>query len=506
MSIDSKSATSRNGYSSTLTSSTLLGGSQAISYIIGLVRTKLMAIILGPEGIGLMSMYSAVTGTMSTLAGLGIAESGVREIAAARAHGAEGDFDRAAAVLHRASMLCGLFGLVVCVLLASPIGLISFGNQKEFYSIMLLGCVVLLTIVSNGRTSIIQGSGHYALLAKVNVLSSVVSVLPVILILYWWRDQGIVPSLILGGFLNLGLSWLFSSFVQIKKVNLPFQDFIKGIRPLISLGVVFMLTGLIWAGKDMIVRTLITSAYGLTATGIYQSAWGVSGLFVNFVLKAMGMDFYPRLTSLIHNHPEMRKCVNEQLEIGVILSLPGVLGTITCAPFLLALLYTSKFQSGSQLLAVMSCGVFFKVISYPINIIQLAKGDSKGFGIVGIAMGLLEIILTIPLLLKYGLMGAASGYALACFFHIIVMTWIGKKMIQYEIPHRTSSLLWGCMLLIGIALLASTLLGVIGSFSIGVPLVVLSSYCCLRELVARVGKDHAISQFLIRCHLQRYFF
>jgi antigen flippase len=490
-----------SGYRSTLKSSSLLGGSQAISYIISLVRVKLTAFLIGPEGIGLMSLYTSVTGTITTVAGLGISESGVREIASVRSQGKESVFDRTVAVLMRTSWLCGVIGLGLCILFAETLSHYAFGNTNQALPIALLGSTVLFSIIASGRLAIIQGSGHYGKLAKLNIISSAGGLLPVLLILIWWKERGIVPSLILGGALSLMITWGFSRYIKFNKCRLSAMEFYQGVRPLLSLGFVFMLTGLIWVGKDLIVRTMITKSYGLSATGIYQSAWGISGLFVNFVLKAMGMDFYPRLTSMINNHAEMRRCVNQQMEIGVLLALPGVIGTITCAPFVLNLLYTSKFQSASGVLAIMSCGVFFKVISYPINIIQLAKGDSKGFGIIGMGMGFLEIALTIPLLIAFGLMGAATGYAITCLIHIIVMAWIGKRMIGYRFEKRCQKLLLYCLLLMILGLLYAIYINKTNSIYIGASLVITTLLICTREIIKRVGKEHAIAKALIKYKL-----
>ena len=501
MSLKISNDSENSGYSSTLKSSSLLGGSQAISYIISLVRVKLTAFLLGPEGLGLISLYTSVTGTITTVAGLGISESGVREIASVRFQGEEGVFDRTVAVLMRTSLFCGLTGLGLCILFAGTLSQYAFGNTNQALPIALLGSTVLFSIIAGGKIAIIQGSGHYGKLAKLNIISSAGSMLPVLLILIWWKERGIVPSLILGGALSLIITWGFSRYIKFNKYRLSAKEFYQGVRPLLSLGFVFMLTGLIWVGKDLIVRTMITKSYGLSATGIYQSAWGVSGLFVNFVLKAMGMDFYPRLTSMINNHAEMRRCVNQQMEIGVLLALPGVMGTITCAPFVLNLLYTSKFQSASGILAIMSCGVFFKVISYPINTIQLAKGDAKGFGIIGMGMGILEIALTIPMLLSFGLIGAATAYAISSFVHIIIMAFVGKKMIDYRFDKNSKKLLLYCYLLIIIGLVDATLFSKITSLCIGVPLVIMSALICAREIIKRVGTEHAISKFIYHCKL-----
>jgi len=66
-----------------LKSSSIVGGAQAITYVIGLLRTKAVALLLGPSGVGLVGLYVSAIRLVGTFAQFGINESGVREVAAA---------------------------------------------------------------------------------------------------------------------------------------------------------------------------------------------------------------------------------------------------------------------------------------------------------------------------------------------------------------------------------------------------------------------------------------
>ena len=80
----SKSDSGRSSYGTILKSSSIIGGSQAFGYIIGLVRTKFVAILLGPSGVGLVGIYNSIITLTAAVSGMGLGGSGVREISAAR--------------------------------------------------------------------------------------------------------------------------------------------------------------------------------------------------------------------------------------------------------------------------------------------------------------------------------------------------------------------------------------------------------------------------------------
>jgi enterobacterial common antigen flippase len=71
----------RSTYRQILSSSAWIGGSSVLSIAIGIVRTKAMAVLLGPAGFGLLGMLTALADLARSVAGMGLSSSGVRQIA-----------------------------------------------------------------------------------------------------------------------------------------------------------------------------------------------------------------------------------------------------------------------------------------------------------------------------------------------------------------------------------------------------------------------------------------
>jgi len=500
--IDSEPDT--GGYRTVFKSSSMLGGSQGINYLLGFVRTKSLAYLLGPTGIGLLGLYSSISGTVGALATMGIGESSVREIAVAYGEGNQEKLQRVAQIVRRVCLMCGFLGLILSVAFAMPLSVLSFGNNEHWVPIAILGFTLLLGSITGGEVALLQGSRQFAHIAKINILSSAVSILPVICIYAIWKEAGIVPAVLLSYALILLVTLLFSRSISAGGVRITWKETFSGARPLLYLGFAFMLSGLLVSGKDILIRSMITKSYGLESMGIYQSAWTISALFVSFVLRAMGMDFYPRLTAMLNEHNSMVKAVNQQIEVGILLALPGVIATITCAPMVLLILYSSKFHSGSGLLAVLSCGVFFKVISYPLNMIQLAKGDARGFIVFGAAASILELVLSVSLLLTCGLIGVALGYAITCFAHIFAMAWVGREMIDYRISKACGALLFGAFGYICVGLSVAYFLSGVVALCAGGFLVLISTLYCIRGLARRLGSDHRIMRMVLMLPCGRF--
>jgi antigen flippase len=105
----------KRSYGQILKSSALIGGSQIANIAIGIVRTKAMAMLLGPPGFGLFGLYGSIANLTQSVAGMGVNSSGVRQIAEAVGSGDKIRIAQTAAVLRRTATVLGLLGAALLI-------------------------------------------------------------------------------------------------------------------------------------------------------------------------------------------------------------------------------------------------------------------------------------------------------------------------------------------------------------------------------------------------------
>jgi enterobacterial common antigen flippase len=408
---------SEKSYGQILKSSALVGGSSLLNVAIGMIRTKVMALLLGPAGFGLFGVYNSIATLAQTLAGMGVNSSGVRQIAEAAGTGDARRIAETSLVLRRVSFVLGLLGALLMVVLARPVAVVTFGNSSHAAAIAGLSVVVLLMLISGGQSARIQGLRRIAELAKVSVVSALGGTLLGIPLVYFLRERGVLPALIAVAATTLAASWWYSRQIPVESVSVSRGELRQESAALLKLGFAFMSSGLMTMGVAYVVRITVLRKVGMEATGLYQSAWTLGGLYVAFILQAMGADFYPRLTACIANRHAANRLVNEQVEIGLLLAGPGVLATLTCAPLAIALFYSSRFLPAVEILRWICLGTLLQVVTWPMGYIIVAKARQALFFWCEASWAIVSLALAWICVSFFGLKGAGIAFFGSYIFH-----------------------------------------------------------------------------------------
>lgn len=473
-----------------------MGAAQGLNYLVALVRVKIVAVLLGPAGVGLVSLYSSVIALVGTVSGLGIASSGVREVALAFGQQDPKAAARTVRILRRACWATGLLGWGLAAALSPLLSTWVSGSTEHAVAIAMLGLTLLLGAVSGGQTALLQGLRRIGDIARTNVIAMLVNTGVAIGLYAWLGPRGIVPVLVATAGVSLGVSWWFARRVHVEPVLLSWADTFLGARRLAGLGMAFMWSGVLTAGLDMATRSLVTRQLGMDAAGLYQAAWAISGLFASFILSAMGTDFYPRLASVIHDHQIASRTVNEQTEIGILLALPGLLGTLAFAPWIMEVFYTKEFLAGSALLPWFILGVFGRVVSWPLGFIQLAKSESRWFAatetiFVGFQIGML--LWTLP---RFGLLGVAYTFSITYFLYTLAMLWVAKMLIGFKLSAEVGKLLILSCLFVLLGLVVRLAMPGWAGVLTGGGITLAGGVLSLRGLAAILGPDNRLCRLM----------
>ena len=421
-----------SSYRQIFKTSALLGGTQVLVILIGMVRSKALALIIGPAGTGFVGLYNSTSTMISTATGLGIRSSGVRQIAAAAAVNDDVALANSVVTLRWCVRVTGILGGFISLLFCRQLSALTFGTTEYATGVALMSLVLVFEGVSAGQWALLQGLRKIRELAKARLLGALFGAVASISILGVLGEAGIVPFIICAAFFSVLVSWWYARQVKIPRVDLSLERFFNEAKLLISLGAAFVVSGLIGCGVAYLSRIIIMRNFGTVGVGLYGSALALSGLFVGFVLDAMGKDFYPRLTAIADCDAEVNKLVNEQTEMVLLLSSSGILAFGVLAPWLLPLFYSGEYLGAVELLRWQMLGMMFKVLSWPMGFIQLAKNSRRIFLLTEISFAIISAVALVLSLQVWGLAGAGISVFISYGVHIVINLLFAYKLSKFH--------------------------------------------------------------------------
>ena len=433
-------------------STSLVGGAQVANILIGIARTKALAVLLGPAGMGLAGMYQSATGLVGTLTGFGIGPAGVRQIAEAAGTGDQIKIARTIHTLRRTALFSGILGTLIVLVFYRPITIATFGNLDYAVGVALVSLTLLFGGISAGQTALLQGLRRLRELAICTVLGGLFGTVASILIVYFLRERGVALFLVAVAAFAVIPSWWYARRVHIQSVNLSWRRMTIEIRGLLGMGLAFMVSALLSAGSAYLIRVLIIRELGMAAVGLYTATWTLSSLYVGVILNAMGADYYPRLTAVAGDNATVNRMVNEQTEMGLLMAIPGILATLALAPYVLRLFYSAAFLPATDIIRWMILGVALRVVSWPLGFVLLAKGRGRLFILTETTAAVLQVGFTLGCMRVWGL----RGVGLAFFFLYVAYTILTLFVVRSLSGFTWTSQSWR-MITAGLAACALTL-------------------------------------------------
>lgn len=495
--------TSRSrSYERIVKSSLLIGGMSVVSIAFGIVRTKAMAMWLGPAGIGLVGIYSSIVDLTQSVAGMGINNSGVRQIAEAVGSGDLRRVAQTAAVLRRTAYLLGLLGAVIILLFHQQIAAITFGDRTHASAVSFLSLAVLFALISGGQAALIQGMCRIADLAKMGVLGAMAGTAASIALVFFFGEKGVAPSLVAVAATSIATSWWYSRKIELPVEALPLSLVREKAAALLKLGMAFMASALLTVGAAYVIRLLVIRSAGLNAAGMYQSAWTLGGLYVGFILQSMGADFFPRLTAAAMDNAECNRLVNEQAQVSLLVAAPGAIATLTFTPLFITLFYSEKFGGAVDILRWICLGMTLRVAAWPMGFILLAKGARAIFFWTEVAATLVHVGLAWLLLTRFGLSGVGTAFFGLYIWHSLLIYFIVRRLSGFRWSPESRRLLRLFLPVIAGVFCCSVALPFWTATTIGAAATLASAAYSLRSLMELLPPEkipHPIRQwFLLR--------
>ena len=370
----------KTSYGTIFKTTFLFGFVQVFKAVVSILKNKIAAVLIGPEGMGILGIYQSVISMIQTGAGLGVNQSAVRDVSEANASGNTNIISKIISVVNKVILYTGLLGCVVTLCLSYWLSDWTFEDNTHIIS--------------------------YCILSP---------------LYYFFGKDGIVPALLIASIVAVLVSSHYVEKIGYTKIDISFKETMLSGSPMIKMGMALMAITFLQYLVALIVNVFIRSKGGLTDVGLYSAGNTIINSYFGVIITALMTDYYPRIAAVNNDNAAIQEELNRQSLVTLVLTCPMFVLFMTLQSFFIQLLYTEGFLPAVEF---MQWGIYFTlitIVSNQVDMILIAKYQSKIMLAISLAVRAFQVLLSIVLYSLMGLKGLGIAYLVLGVLHMVIM-------------------------------------------------------------------------------------
>ena len=467
-------------------STSLFGGVQMYQILIEVIKSKFIAVLLGPLGVGIQDLYTSATQLIQQLTSFGLSSSAVRNVAEANGSGDRTRVAKVVYALRRLVWITGILGMIAVIAFSPLLSKSSFGDSEHIIPFIIISVTLLLAQLSAGQRVILQGTRKLKYLAKSSAIGVTIGLVIAIPLYYCLGVKGIVPNIVITALTTLGITWYFSSKVKVDKIKLSNKEIFNIGNSMLVMGIAMSLSQLLASTSAYTLRACLRAWDGVEVVGLFSAGYILMTQYTGLVFSAMGTDFYPRLASVNKDNLKCREMMNQQGEIGILILAPLLTVCVVFIPFVVRLLYSEAFLAINNYVIWCSAGMLFKMASWAISYVFIAKGESKLYMINEMLAAAYTLLLNLVGYKLGGLQGLGISFAISYLIYLMQVYLIAWKKYVFSFEGTFVKVFVVQFVLLLVCIVCVLQFSLIWRYVIGSALILLSVCYSLNELNKRL--------------------
>ncbi|WP_417613359.1 O-antigen translocase [Owenweeksia hongkongensis] len=472
---------SQKAYKNIVKTTFLFSFVKIFNILMQLGLNKIVAVLLGTSGMGLIGLFRSSLMTVQTFAGLGIPQSSIKDISESKNSNDSEKLNMTLSVTKVIVLLTAIFGFLIVFVLAPLLSQWTFNSNEYTTEYRWLAISAFFMIYGEGLRGLLTGMRNLKELAKASVFGALFGLLTGAPLYYAYGINGIVPSLVVSAFVTFSVAFYYSNKIQFKRIKLKFTCYFSEGKSMIVMGIGLMYVGLASTVSDYIIKSYISTNSSFEIVGLFTAGVTILSSYFGIVLTAMTTDYYPRIAGINKDNVKLNEEVNKQSEVGLLMMSPLIMVFVIGLPFFLKILYSIDFVESQEYIKYALFGFIITICSNAMGMILIAKQKTKIFVLSVTVQRILGVIINILFFKYYGLVGLGISYIITSFIHLLLMQGIMYRF-QIIFNKKLLMLLGGILSTLFISLLLNYLEPPFFKYSFQIILTFIVSIYCFNRL------------------------
>lgn len=394
----------------------------------GLVINKAVSVYIGPAGLAIIGQFQNFSQLILIIA-QGAINNGVVKYTAE--YGKENKllpylFSTALKISLITSISTG--GILILCSSFFSINILNDINYKFLY--VLFGFTIILFVLNNLLLSILNGLKEIRIYIKINIIQSLYSLIFTSILIFILGLKGALIALAT----NQSIIFFITLYMLRKHEIIIWKNFLhhydKNIsKKLFSFSAMAITSAIMVPSSQFIIRNYIVTTQGLEQAGYWQGVWYISSTYLMIITTALSTYYLPRLSE-ITNKLELKREIIQGYKILLPIVISCGLLIYILRDFIIYILFSDDFIPMKPLFTWQIIGDIFKIASWLLAYVMLAKSMIKTFIISEIIFSISLILFSYLLISLTGTIGANYAYCLNYFIYFFTMAFLISKYIR----------------------------------------------------------------------------
>lgn len=388
------------------------GSVQGLIVAISVIRNKLVALLLGPNGVGVMSLYNSAATLVQNATSLGLDKSALNRLSQIAESGDERDVRKTLRLVRSLFAVSALLGVMVMVCFSWALSLIVASDLSYTLQFVALSPMLGFAIIAMGEMVVLKAFRRLKRVAMVSLLSAVSLLGLVTVLFYQYGMSAIIPALVGMTLMHAVIVMCYSCSIYRMEWSFRWSVLREGV-PLLKLGLSFVMAGVLSSASDFLLRSFLYNVSSDVTVGLYNTAYMMAFTYAGIVFTSLDTEYFPRLCGMLADETAdcgvLRTTIRRQIKVSLAIIVPLVAAMYVLLPWLIPLFLSDAFVAAVPMARVTLLAMVCRAVYLPIAYLPLAKGDSATYLTIEALSALLTLLCVTGGYSLFGLIGCGIG-------------------------------------------------------------------------------------------------
>lgn len=398
-----------------------------IRMLSGIVSIKVIAYMIGPAGVAYVGQFQNFLTITNSSSNLGIGQGTIKYLAEHKEN--QTAYSKILSTSFIITIIASSFISILILLFHKSLSVYLFHDEK--LSFVLIVLAFSISIYSSGQILMhaLNGFQEIKKLITARILTSILGLISTLILVILGGVEGALLALIISQIIGFGILIYYSkSSTWFSKANfLNYWD-TDSFKKLSHFSLMTFVSVILLNLRQIYLRDYIIVQLSPEAAGYWQAIWKISELYLTVITFSLSVYYLPKLSAI-----QEKKALRQEIFKGYKFLIPIVLvlsiSIFITRDLIIYILFTPDFYAVRDLFFYQLLGDVFKIASWILSFLMVAKAMTKTFIITEIIFISLFAVLSLLGVQSYGLIGMTYAFALTYIAYFVTMLLLFKDIL-----------------------------------------------------------------------------